>query len=139
VIDDWAMARLSEPERRDFWEICEDRYHVSLLRTCRTVAKGISAFDGELCRRGRAELASDPGGAVGFVLLIACANPLASSGSASRRLTSGEHPATILSAWTRGAKVSAGVREIGGRQLVMGVSEQVRTESLDLPTSGLRL
>lgn len=28
VIDDWAMASLSEPERRDFWEICEDRYHV---------------------------------------------------------------------------------------------------------------
>ena len=26
VIDDWAMASLSEPERRDFWEICEDRY-----------------------------------------------------------------------------------------------------------------
>jgi len=26
VIDDWAMAQLSEPERRDFWEICEDRY-----------------------------------------------------------------------------------------------------------------
>lgn len=26
VIDDWAMAPLSEPERRDFWEICEDRY-----------------------------------------------------------------------------------------------------------------
>jgi DNA replication protein DnaC len=25
VIDDWAMATLSEPERRDFWEICEDR------------------------------------------------------------------------------------------------------------------
>jgi len=23
VIDDWAMAPLSEPERRDFWEICE--------------------------------------------------------------------------------------------------------------------
>ena len=22
VIDDWAMAPLSEPERRDFWEIC---------------------------------------------------------------------------------------------------------------------
>jgi DNA replication protein DnaC len=31
VIDDWAMAPLSEPERRDFWEICEDRYQVSLL------------------------------------------------------------------------------------------------------------
>jgi DNA replication protein DnaC len=26
VIDDWAMAALSEAERRDFWEICEDRY-----------------------------------------------------------------------------------------------------------------
>jgi DNA replication protein DnaC len=28
LIDDWAMAPLSEPERRDFWEICEDRYQV---------------------------------------------------------------------------------------------------------------
>jgi DNA replication protein DnaC len=28
IIDDWAMASLSEPERRDFWEICEDRYQV---------------------------------------------------------------------------------------------------------------
>lgn len=28
VIDDWAMAPLSEPERRDFWEIREDRYQV---------------------------------------------------------------------------------------------------------------
>jgi DNA replication protein DnaC len=26
VIDDWAMAALSETERRDFWKICEDRY-----------------------------------------------------------------------------------------------------------------
>jgi hypothetical protein len=26
VIDDWAMAPLSEPERRDFWEVCEERY-----------------------------------------------------------------------------------------------------------------
>ena len=26
VIDDWAMAALAEPERRDFWEICEERY-----------------------------------------------------------------------------------------------------------------
>ena len=26
VIDDWAMAPFSEAERRDFWEICEDRY-----------------------------------------------------------------------------------------------------------------
>jgi DNA replication protein DnaC len=28
VIDDWVMAPLSEPERRDFWEICEDRYQM---------------------------------------------------------------------------------------------------------------
>jgi DNA replication protein DnaC len=28
VIDDWAMAPLSEHERRDFWEICEERYQV---------------------------------------------------------------------------------------------------------------
>jgi DNA replication protein DnaC len=26
VIDDWAMAPLGEAERRDIWEICEDRY-----------------------------------------------------------------------------------------------------------------
>jgi DNA replication protein DnaC len=26
VIDGWAMAPLAETERRDFWEICEDRY-----------------------------------------------------------------------------------------------------------------
>ena len=26
MIDDWAMAPLTESERRDFWEICEDRY-----------------------------------------------------------------------------------------------------------------
>ena len=26
VIDDWAMAPLNETERRDVWEICEDRY-----------------------------------------------------------------------------------------------------------------
>jgi DNA replication protein DnaC len=25
---DWVMAPLSEPERRDFWGICEDRYQV---------------------------------------------------------------------------------------------------------------
>lgn len=26
VVDDWAMTPLSEAERRDFWEIAEDRY-----------------------------------------------------------------------------------------------------------------
>jgi DNA replication protein DnaC len=26
VIDDWAMAPMADAERRDFWEICEDRY-----------------------------------------------------------------------------------------------------------------
>jgi DNA replication protein DnaC len=28
VVDDWAMTPLSEMERRDFWEICEDRYQM---------------------------------------------------------------------------------------------------------------
>jgi DNA replication protein DnaC len=28
VVDDWAMALLSETERREIWEICEDRYQV---------------------------------------------------------------------------------------------------------------
>lgn len=31
VVDDWAMAPLSENERRDFWEICEDRYQARSL------------------------------------------------------------------------------------------------------------
>jgi DNA replication protein DnaC len=31
VIDDWAMAPLTEPERRDFWELCEDRYQTRSL------------------------------------------------------------------------------------------------------------
>lgn len=26
VVDDWAMAPMTETERRDFWEICEERY-----------------------------------------------------------------------------------------------------------------
>src|SRR5258708_20339609 len=26
VVDDWVMAPMSEPERRDFWEIAEDAY-----------------------------------------------------------------------------------------------------------------
>ena len=28
VSGDWAMAPLSEPERRDFWGACEDRHQV---------------------------------------------------------------------------------------------------------------
>ena len=28
VIDDWAMAPLNENERREVWEICEDRYQI---------------------------------------------------------------------------------------------------------------
>ncbi|MGA3237443.1 MAG: IS21-like element helper ATPase IstB [Bryobacteraceae bacterium] len=31
VIDDWAMAPLNETERRDFWEICEDRHQTRSL------------------------------------------------------------------------------------------------------------
>jgi len=26
VIDDWAMTPLNESERREVWEICDDRY-----------------------------------------------------------------------------------------------------------------
>ena len=34
-IDAWAMAPMSEAERRDFWEICEDRYQTrSTILTC---------------------------------------------------------------------------------------------------------
>jgi DNA replication protein DnaC len=39
VIDDWAMAPLAEAERRDFWEICEDRYQTRstiLTSQCRS-------------------------------------------------------------------------------------------------------
>jgi DNA replication protein DnaC len=28
IIDDWATAPLSDPKRRDFWEICQDRYQM---------------------------------------------------------------------------------------------------------------
>ena len=31
VVDDWAMAPLEENQRRDFWEICEDRYQARSL------------------------------------------------------------------------------------------------------------
>jgi DNA replication protein DnaC len=39
VIDDWAVAQRTEPESRDFLEICEDRYQVRstiLPRNCRS-------------------------------------------------------------------------------------------------------
>jgi hypothetical protein len=29
--DDWAMVLLSQPQRRVFWKICEDRYQVRSL------------------------------------------------------------------------------------------------------------
>jgi hypothetical protein len=31
VVDDWAMAPMSETERRDFWEIREGRYQARPL------------------------------------------------------------------------------------------------------------
>ena len=31
AVDDWAMAALTETERRDFWEICEERYQTHSL------------------------------------------------------------------------------------------------------------
>ncbi|HVH88527.1 MAG TPA: IS21-like element helper ATPase IstB [Terriglobales bacterium] len=41
VVDDWAMAPLTENERRDFWEICEERYqrHSTVLTSQVPVAK----------------------------------------------------------------------------------------------------
>lgn len=31
VVDNWAMAPLTEAERRDFWEICEERYQTQSM------------------------------------------------------------------------------------------------------------
>jgi len=41
VVDDWAMAPMQEAERRDFWEICEDRYQTrsTILTSQLPVAK----------------------------------------------------------------------------------------------------
>lgn len=40
VVDDWAMTSLTEHERRDFWEICEDRYQQrSLILTSQLPVK----------------------------------------------------------------------------------------------------
>jgi DNA replication protein DnaC len=41
VVDDWAMAPMQETERRDFWEICEERYqlHSTILTSQLPVAK----------------------------------------------------------------------------------------------------
>lgn len=50
VIDDWAMAPLAETERRDFWEICEDRYQARSTirgcpdRSCRLVTAGNTSY-----------------------------------------------------------------------------------------------
>jgi DNA replication protein DnaC len=42
VIDDWAMTPLAETERRDFWEVCEDRYQTrsTILTSQLPVARG---------------------------------------------------------------------------------------------------
>ena len=47
VVDDWAMAPLSEPERRDFWEICEDRYQVR--STVLTSQLPVSRWHEQIC------------------------------------------------------------------------------------------
>ena len=41
VVDDWAMAPLADTERRDFLEICEDRYQMrsTILTSQLPVAK----------------------------------------------------------------------------------------------------
>src|SRR5438046_2838306 len=45
VVDDWVMAPLLETERRDFWEICEERY-----QTRSTILKIGRASWRETCR-----------------------------------------------------------------------------------------
>ena len=41
VVDDWAMAPMLEPERRDFWEIAEDRYQTrSMILTSQLPVAG---------------------------------------------------------------------------------------------------
>jgi hypothetical protein len=59
-IDDWAVALQSERERRDFWEICEDRYQArSTILTSRLLVSPICggsypravAFDYQPARR----------------------------------------------------------------------------------------
>jgi len=71
VVDDWAMTPMSETERRDFWEICEDRCQArSLVLTSQmpvskwheqigdaTVAEGI--LDRIVHRAHRIELRGD--------------------------------------------------------------------------------
>lgn len=71
VVDDWAMTPLTEPEARDFWEICEDRCQTrSLVLTSQmpvtkwhsqigdsTVAEGI--LDRIVHRAHRFELKGD--------------------------------------------------------------------------------
>jgi hypothetical protein len=58
VIDDWAMAPLSEPDRRDVWEICKDRYQVrsTILRSGTLSARSLfrSPNDGH---RGKGDIA----------------------------------------------------------------------------------
>ena len=71
VVDDWAMTPMNETERRDFWEICEDRCQArSLILTSQmpvskwheqigdaTVAEGI--LDRIVHRAHRIELRGD--------------------------------------------------------------------------------
>ena len=71
VVDDWAMTPMNETERRDFWEICEDRCQArSLMLTSQmpvakwhsqigdsTVAEGI--LDRIVHRAHRIELRGD--------------------------------------------------------------------------------
>ncbi len=37
VLDDWAIAPLADAERRDFWEICDERYQTRSTILCATV------------------------------------------------------------------------------------------------------
>jgi uncharacterized protein (TIGR03435 family) len=55
VIDDWAMAPRTEPERRDFWEICEDRYQIRSL-----ILMSVAGYSLTLAKGGIKATPSDP-------------------------------------------------------------------------------
>lgn len=53
IVDDWAMSALSESERRDFLEICEDRYRTRSTILTSQLAVGHWHEQIPTCRDGR--------------------------------------------------------------------------------------
>ena len=66
VIDDWAMSSLSEPERRDFWVICEHRYQVrsTILTSQLPVSRWHEQFGDPTLADGISSSTNEPAGKV---------------------------------------------------------------------------